>query len=578
MVSEFRAFVFNYAHHNPDRHDAIQSVLELLIQSKLTSSTSGSQQAPDLMLSNPQTHAPTNILDDSGPNHGADRQGRRPKGSIGQQRDTRGRPSSIIVPDTAMPLSSAGAGEDAQVERISKRKKVETIQRTSSTAIGRNSPTCSTDHASIDKSSKRPIGHQGKKRKLASDALPPSRAQEEVHTIPASNVLPVPGAQEEVHTVPASKANEISEYVQPHRSDDTVRDVSTIPSDLFNKLGLIASVEVLRDLKHTLFRLRSYSCQVSLVPNRRIDTLCTSASNNTLCTSASNNTLRSLQTAQILSMLRNELEGTEIGEQMCRFRKRLALSQFFDLYEFAQNNPLSFLHEDPKTMQTPSRHTSSKQAPRQNSRVLNRIVDLMFPYTAYRSEAMVPAGSKSRQMHEEVQRTAAVKKIQDWRRSGKHWSAIVKRFGQGILLLLPKSLPDEILRSMKKAMFEDLLTTMESILSQSAVLLRSATALSKSLLRNQAPAEILRLEIDDALLDPDTEYSRQDLDGFLEPCGAITPLEDRHNDTLQLGIFDSKRDFTRQAWYFLCLLAPQLPVTFPIPVWSYFCLSAESVE
>lgn len=97
------------------------------------------------------------------------------------------------------------------------------------------------------------------------------------------------------------------------------------------------------------------------------------------------------------------------------------------------------------------------------------------------------------------------------------------------LLSLPTSL-----RSMKKAMFEDLLTTMESILSQSAVLLRSATALSKSLLRNQAPAEILRLEIDDALLDPDTEYSRQDLDGFLEPCGAITPLEDRHNDTLQV--------------------------------------------
>ena len=435
MVFEFRAFVFKYAYHNPDRHDAIQSILELLIQFKLISSTSKSQQAPDMMLSSPQTHTPTNILDNSGLKHGADRQGRRRKGSIGQQQSTRGRPLSIIVTDTALPLFSAGAGEDAQVERISKRKKVETIQRISSIAIGRNLPTCSTYHASIDKFSKRPIGHQGKKRKLASDALPPPRAQEEVHTIPASNVLPVPRAQEEVHTVPASKANEFSEYVQPHRSDDTVRDVSTIPSDLFNKLGLIASVEVLRDLKHTLFRLRSYACQVSLVPNRRTDTP---------CTSASNNTLRSLQTAQILSMLRNELEVTEIGEQMCRFRKRLALSQFFDLYEFAQNNPLSFLHEGPKTMQTPSRHTSSKQAPRQNSRVLNRIVDLMFPYTAYRSEATVPAGSKSRQMHEEVQRTAAVKKIQDWRRSGKHWSAIVKRFGQGILLLLPKSLPDEM--------------------------------------------------------------------------------------------------------------------------------------
>ncbi len=88
------------------------------------------------------------------------------------------------------------------------------------------------------------------------------------------------------------------------------------------------------------------------------------------------------------------------------------------------------------------------------------------------------------------------------------------------------------LRSMKKAMFEDLLTTIESILSQSAVLLRSATALSYSLIRNQAPAEILRLEIDDILLDTDTEYSRQDLDGLLEPYSMITPLEDRYDNTL----------------------------------------------
>ena len=417
MVFEFRAFVFNYAHHNPDRHDAIQSVLELLIQSKLTSSTSGSQQAPDVMPSNPQTHAPTNILDDSGPNHGADRQGRRRKGSIGQQQDTRGRPSSIVVPDTDMPLSSAGVGEDAQVERISKRKKVKTIQRTSPTAIGGNSPTCSIDHASIDKSSKNPIGHQGKKRKLATDALFPPRAQEVVHTISAS------------------KANETSVYVPPHQSDDTARDVSTIPSDLLGKLGLIGSVGVLRDLKHTLFRLRSYPTQLSLVPDRGIDPL---------CTGTSNDTLRLLQTAHILSALRTELEVTEIGEQMCRLRKRLALSQFFDLYEFAQNNPSSLLQIDQKTMQPPSRHITSKQAPRQNSRVLNRIVDLMFPYTADRNEATGPAGPNSRQMHEEVQRSAAVKKIQDWRRSGKHWSAIVKRFGRGVLLLLPKCLPDEM--------------------------------------------------------------------------------------------------------------------------------------
>ena len=49
----------------------------------------------------------------------------------------------------------------------------------------------------------------------------------------------------------------------------------------------------------------------------------------------------------------------------------------------------------------------------------------------------------SRRMHEEGQRTVAVKKFQDWRRNGKPWSAMVKRFGRGFLLLLPKSLSDE---------------------------------------------------------------------------------------------------------------------------------------
>ena len=39
------------------------------------------------------------------------------------------------------------------------------------------------------------------------------------------------------------------------------------------------------------------------------------------------------------------------------------------------------------------------------------------------------------------------------------------------------------LRTMKAATFENMLTTMESILSQSPVLLRSASALSRSLIR-----------------------------------------------------------------------------------------------
>ena len=42
---------------------------------------------------------------------------------------------------------------------------------------------------------------------------------------------------------------------------------------------------------------------------------------------------RSFLAARALSILRVELEVTDIGEQLYRFRKRIALSRFFDLYE-----------------------------------------------------------------------------------------------------------------------------------------------------------------------------------------------------------------------------------------------------
>lgn len=87
---------------------------------------------------------------------------------------------------------------------------------------------------------------------------------------------------------------------------------------------------------------------------------------------------------------------------------------------------------------------------------------------------------------------------------------------------------------MHDSMFEDLLATMDSILSQSVVLLRSATTLSDSLIRGRVPTQILRLEVDDTILGSDTEYSRQELDGLLEPYVMITPLEDRCKGTAEV--------------------------------------------
>ena len=49
----------------------------------------------------------------------------------------------------------------------------------------------------------------------------------------------------------------------------------------------------------------------------------------------------------------------------------------------------------------------------------------------------------------------------------------------------------------------------------------------------QVSAEIFRLEIDDTLLNTDTEYSRQGLDALLMSCGMATSLEKGHKGTIQ---------------------------------------------
>ena len=86
---------------------------------------------------------------------------------------------------------------------------------------------------------------------------------------------------------------------------------------------------------------------------------------------------------------------------------------------------------------------TSKQAPRLSSQVLNRVANLMFLNTAHMKESIVTAGGVAGRVHEERHRKAAIKKIQDWRRNGKPWSVIIRRFGIGVLLLLPKNLSDE---------------------------------------------------------------------------------------------------------------------------------------
>ena len=95
-------------------------------------------------------------------------------------------------------------------------------------------------------------------------------------------------------------------------------EVSTLPRNLVNKVSRIGGVEVLKDLRETLFRLRTYPGRNSL------------SSNNIM---AALNISRSLLAARVLSILRVELEVIEIGEHLHRFRKRIAIFYFFAFYE-----------------------------------------------------------------------------------------------------------------------------------------------------------------------------------------------------------------------------------------------------
>lgn len=221
----------------------------------------------DATPSTPPTYASPDILDDSGSKQSADRQVQHRKRRIEKRKKTRGRPLSIIVLDTVTPPFRVGAGAevDAPVRKSSQSGKVQAIQRTSSTVIGRRSPTCPADYAFTKKTSRSLTSYRGKRRKLA------------------SNRVSVSQEQKEIYIIPASRANTTSKHLQFYRLDKEASKILGILSNLLGKLSLISNVEVLRDLKHTLFYLRFYPHQSSLVLHCKIETLPTSAANNTLC-------------------------------------------------------------------------------------------------------------------------------------------------------------------------------------------------------------------------------------------------------------------------------------------------------
>lgn len=421
---QFRSFVVKYAHHNPDQHEAIQSVLETVIQSELKSPTQESQKAPDATASDPQSQPAIHHVNDGESYCNTDSLGtdqNRPNGRrcgakrkdrdkpTGRRHITKGKPPPTIIPDPVTPLSP-GPVDRAQGREISLREATSTAPPPP-VASEKTLSLYTTEHAPLDDPSalNEELQRKRRKRGMGADAVPKSHA--------------------EVETIASSKPNESSTSMQPQTSDE-----ASLPPGLVRKLGLIGGIEVMRDLRQTLLRLRSYSSQDLLNPSYVTSAPYNGAAFDTPC---------SLETARMLSMLRNELELSEIGEQLHKFRKRLAQSRFLDFYLLAQRYPESFLQWTAQTTEGPSRNEISKQGFGMKSRVLHRIVDLMFPDTAHTDEDTVAAEGSFGQIQRRQERRAAVKKVSDWRRNAKPWSAIVQRFGEGILLLLPKSLSEE---------------------------------------------------------------------------------------------------------------------------------------
>jgi hypothetical protein len=75
--------------------------------------------------------------------------------------------------------------------------------------------------------------------------------------------------------------------------------------------------------------------------------------------------------------------------------------------------------------------------------VKQRFADILFlesiPGEYERAVFNTPISTAKKQQA----RKTANQKVEDWRRSGKPWSEIIRRFGYGILLLVPSEMTDE---------------------------------------------------------------------------------------------------------------------------------------
>lgn len=381
-------------HHHPNQHNAIRSILEDILQTELnslicqgkqtpdeTSSTPRSNALPDILdPSTPRSHAFPNVLDECEPQNSIVQHDKDRNEPISRRRSTRRALSPIIVPRTAMPPPLPQAREPAWVRRVSKNLQIDPTYSNSHTAIERILPTCTTDHPPAE-------AHRSKRRRLGSDAVAAPPRKPMVHTTPTPNPT----------------GDSVYPCLQVPDEGGNGHAVGVVPPDIVSKINRVGSVKVLEELRGDLFRLRAGARQKPLTPNYET---------RVLCVRDSLKTHRSDEVARALSNIRDELEVAEIGEQLYRFRKRVALSYFYDFYEIAQENPSHFLSRDYLARRDTKRSLAyniiRRQTPRIASLVLNRIVDMIFSDTVLKYEDVATASKEAQRTVTKRYRKAAV--------------------------------------------------------------------------------------------------------------------------------------------------------------------------
>ena len=146
--------------------------------------------------------------------------------------------------------------------------------------------------------------------------------------------------------------------------------------------------------------------------------------------------------------LKRFLEVTDAGEHLSKLRKRVILARFYDGYMNAMANPHNFLslvqkEKLPTNVLAGANDPPVRRRGRPRNPVHQRIIDLMFSNTILGSENVNTEEGRAIRVEKNLNRKAASRRILNWKVNGRPWSELVKRFGLGILLLLPTDLSDE---------------------------------------------------------------------------------------------------------------------------------------